>query len=556
MDRSAPTDATERASSEPTVWFRSTAFLALLGALLNYLAQPPVDAWPLGWVAFAPWCLLIRTEKLAGRRPYRTLWFAGFLYWFATLHWIRLPHPLTIIGLFPLAAYLAAYIPLFVGLSRVAVRRVGMPLVVAAPVVWYGLELAKGHLFSGFTMGSLCYTQVHWPLAIQICDIFGSYGLSALLVMCAAALAQLVRWPHSPAKFRPLLVALAVSAISLSYGYWKLSNPLSSAPSRPGPRVAIIQSSVEVSLKFDPVANRKINPQLIALTDRMLAKVAPVDLIVWPETMYRETQYSFSDDWLPPADAQLADGSPLTREIALQDAAYRREKLANVARHKFHTNLLFGVDRAHFTAAGPELFNSAMFVHADGTIKDAETCDKMHLVMFGEYIPFADWLPWLYTISPLAGGVRAGEHFVALNVAGCRIAPDICYETVVPHQIRRQVNELRARNEEPDILLNVTNDGWFHGSSQLDQHLACAVFRAVECRKPVLIAANTGFSAEIDAYGRIRWQGKRWDEDFHVAQPIVQPTDSVYLLIGDLPAKVCVVICMGLAFLGWRKRGE
>ena len=85
----------------------------------------------------------------------------------------------------------------------------------------------------------------------------------------------------------------------------------------------------------------------------------------------------------------------------------------------------------------------------------------------------------------------------------CRIAPNICYETVLSHVIRGQVNALTAEGREPDVLINLTNDGWFWGSSELDMHLACGVFRAVECRKPLLIAANTGFSAWIDGDGRI-----------------------------------------------------
>ena len=90
------------------------------------------------------------------------------------------------------------------------------------------------------------------------------------------------------------------------------------------------------------------------------------------------------------------------------------------------------------------------------------------------------------------------------DIGGVRMAPNICYESVLSHVIRRQVNALAAEGREPDMLVNLTNDGWFWGSSELDMHLACGVFRAVECRKPLLIAANTGFSAWIDGDGRIR----------------------------------------------------
>ena len=98
-----------------------------------------------------------------------------------------------------------------------------------------------------------------------------------------------------------------------------------------------------------------------------------------------------------------------------------------------------------------------------------------------------------------------------------RFAPNVCYETALARVIRRQVAELRDRDREPDVLVNVTNDSWFRGSSELDLHLICGVFRAVECRKPLVIAANTGFSAHIDAVGRIVQQGPRGDAGVLIA---------------------------------------
>ena len=101
------------------------------------------------------------------------------------------------------------------------------------------------------------------------------------------------------------------------------------------------------------------------------------------------------------------------------------------------------------------------------------------------------------------------------------------------------------------MLVNLTNDGWFWGSSELDMHLACGVFRAVECRKPLLIAANTGFSAWIDGNGRIVKQGKRREKDVILARVQRDCRQSWYLAHGDLPAGTCLAICVGLAFWGW-----
>jgi apolipoprotein N-acyltransferase len=158
-----------------------------------------------------------------------------------------------------------------------------------------------------------------------------------------------------------------------------------------------------------------------------------------------------------------------------------------------------------------------------------------------------------------------GERFVAfpLTVEGppkrtFYVAPNICYETVVPRVIRRQVNQLASEGREPAVLVNLTNDGWFRGSSELDLHLACGVFRAVECRKPLLIAANTGFSAWIDGDGRILAQGRRYATDVLVADVRLDSRRSWYLAHGDWLAGACLGGCLllaGVGCWGWRKGG-
>ncbi len=138
-----------------------------------------------------------------------------------------------------------------------------------------------------------------------------------------------------------------------------------------------------------------------------------------------------------------------------------------------------------------------------------------------------------------------------------RYAPNICYETVIPHLIRRQVLALRAKGEEPDVLVNLTNDGWFRGSSELDMHLACGVMRAVEMRKPLVIAANTGFSASIDSDGRIEQKAERMKPEVIIADVQLDSRHSFYLEHGDWFSGLCLACCGGLAVVGFwtRKRG-
>jgi apolipoprotein N-acyltransferase len=218
---------------------------------------------------------------------------------------------------------------------------------------------------------------------------------------------------------------------------------------------------------------------------------------------------------------------------------------------------LIGIVRVHFRAAAapgedqppPWRYNTALLVDRDGKI--VSTYDKIHRVMFGEYIPFADWLPFLYKITPLTGGINAGSEPVVFELDDHFYAPNICYETVIPHVTRRQANALVGGSVPPDVLINMTNDAWYWGSNELDQHLACGVFRAVETRKPLVIAANGGISAWIDNTGRVRAQSPRQKPDVIVADVEVAHVPSWYMELGDLFAGACLTTCVALAIIGW-----
>ncbi len=562
--------------------------MALLGAGLLWAAFPPLDLWPLAWVAPIPWVWLIRCKRLGGCRPYMVLALAGFAFWMAALHWLRLPDPATSVGWVAISFYFAFYLPLFVGLGRVAVHRLRVPVILAAPVVWTGLELARGRLMSGMTMASLGHTQYHWIGLIQISDLGGAYGVSFVVMLVAASLARMLpgagllgamptlvvgMWRSSgnvnmptasvgmapvPKAQRfpwwflaitwPLLPAAAVLAAALCYGHLRMAGNATDA----GPRIALVQGSIDIEMRYNPGMRERIFQQYYDLSRKAVAKYPGLDLVVWPETMFLESLVTFDADARRPADFQGTDAE--FREWLPRIAARNASLMGETAR-RLGVPLLLGVDRNHFGADGPKCYNSAAYVGRDGRLLGRY--DKMHLVPFGEYVPLADRWPWLQRLTPLPISVTAGEEPAALELrrggnskAVWRIAPNICYETVLPQVIRRQVNTLAAEGREPDVLVNLTNDGWFWGSSELDMHLACGVFRAVECRRPLLVAANTGFSAWIDGDGNIVQQGPRRDTGVILAEPRLDRRRSWYLAHGDWLAGVCLAACGLFAAVG------
>jgi apolipoprotein N-acyltransferase len=204
--------------------------------------------------------------------------------------------------------------------------------------------------------------------------------------------------------------------------------------------------------------------------------------------------------------------------------------------------------------AGVNAYNSAVLVDRSGQI--IGPYDKNHLVMFGEYVPFAKRLPFLDRISSISGSVEAGAEPVAMCTGGVCYAPNICYETVMPHVIRRQVTKLVAEGKSPDVLVNLTNDAWYWGSCELAQHLACGVFRAVETRRPLVIAANGGISAWIDDRGLIRAESPIQKPDVIIADVEVNRGvgESFYMRTGDWFAGVCLACSVLLAMIGWQTR--
>ncbi len=551
-------------------WQRSTFFVALGGSLLMWAAQPPLALGWLVWVAPVPWLYITQLGDLPGRRPYRALYVAGFVYWMMAIQWLRLPHPLTSIGWVALSAYLAVYLPVFVGLSRVAIYRFAWPLWLAAPIVWTGLELARAHLLTGFLMASVAHTQVHWLTLIQVSDIVGEYGVDFLILLVAACITRVINicgrgfqaGKNESRKLGQLLFPAIPAVVSLvivlAYGQFRIQQvDTESTASNAGPRIALIQGNSLAEWKLDPNREPKIMDEYARLSERAVAAAKEfgdgraVDLVVWPETMFRIPLFAFDPAFSPPAHA-------ISSPEAL--AAWAPRELAALV-ERLGTPILVGIDRVF--GAAPQVgtsdesvmqqFNSAALVDRKGSI--VGTYDKMHRVMFGEYIPFADWIPYLYKLTPLTGGIIAGEKPVALRLDDTYcFSPNICYETAIPHVIRRQVATLNRENESPTVLVNLTNDAWYWGSSELDMHLACDVFRAVETRVPLVIAANGGISASIDRVGRVVARSKKQSSEFLIADVEPGHVSSFYVLFGDWFASLCLACCIVLSIVEWRSR--
>ena len=586
MSSTAAPTVESSAASEPAA--RTTLALGLSGSLLCYLAHPPVGWTLLAWIGPAAWFYVARFPVMPGRRPYLALWLAGTVYWLATVQWIRLPHKLNIYGLFLLATYLGAYLPLIVGLSRVAVFRLSIPLWLAAPVVWTGLEWVRARLMTGFLMASLAHTQIRFTPIIQIADVLGEYGVTFLIVLVASAIAAALplRWIAAPgsaggaasssldsalarrdppaeprADWRPPIAAILVFGAAFGYGMKRQVDLNVAAKGAETTTIVLIQSDMLADWKGTPERDDAVMEQMAELSRQAVREHEGVDLVVWPETMFRMSYHHADDGYRPPQELLSLPVGVMFSEAATYLGELTRQ---------LNAPILVGLDRVYWaplnSGAPPmdernfpftyEQFNSSAAVDRSGVL--VGTYDKMHLLPFGEYIPFVRWLPILRNYSPITGGAQPGVGPSALEIDGVVYSPNICYETVLPHLIRRQVAELSRQGKTPDVLVNLTNDAWYWGSSELDMHLASGVFRAVEMRTPLVVAANRGLSAHVDHLGRIVAATERDVPAKLVANVTLPPRSgefpSLFAAYGDWFALACLVCCMVLAIIGWRDR--
>ena len=539
---------------------------ALLSGLLIWLPFGFPLLGPVAWFAPLGWLWLISREKLPGRRPWLAIWFASFTFWLCMLEGIRMAHWFNHVGWFVLAGYLALYPFLFVVLTRHAVHGWGCSLLVAAPLIWTGLELARAYLVTGFAMGMLAHTQFDFPHVIQVADLGGAYLVSCVMMFSAACLARCLPWSTGRYGWWPLLPLVAVLGSTLGYGQYRLATaPRPSEGERPL-RVALLQEVVDTVFEFNPQRNLETFELYFAAARRAREAQPELDLILWPESSFTENQ----PDLLPreplvmPTELGMTE-SEFRQQVQQRAAGFQQKVMQGSqilnrvwrdgAFRELQISQLVGTETIEFGPFEPRYYNSALLINPQGEVVDRYY--KLHPVMFGEYIPLGDIFPIIYRLAPMSHGLSRGAGPRSMQVAGMQLVPSICFESSLPHLIRRQVVELKRAGERPDVLVNLAHDGWFYGKTILDLQLAGAVFRSVELRMPMLVAANAGISAWIDGSGRLLARGPRRGPTILFAEVHRDGRNSFYERWGDGPAFLCTLLCVGVILdIVWRRWGR
>ncbi|NND98285.1 MAG: apolipoprotein N-acyltransferase [Pirellulaceae bacterium] len=536
-------------------------------AVLQWLSQPPLALAPVAAIAIVPWLMIISISNAPSRRGYWTIWGVGAIYWLVSLQGLRHAHPAIYVGWFALAAYLSVYGVLFVAITRRMIDR-HIPIWIAAPVSWVGLECVRNYFATGISAIMLGHTMADVAMMTQIADTFGTYGVSFVLVSInVAAFTALNAWrrrnDESSSVHAPWVMSLLVAAIltvaTLIYGTYRLGENRGDELAT----FALIQRSEHV--EYVPDEEREIrifNNYVRQSLQAVSAAQRDVDAIVWPESMLSGGRaWMIADkDATPPEqfggsldEFQLAidyqQTSFLTR---IQDV---QQALAAASPDHKVPHLIGGCGVVRYRDI-PHAYSGIVHVDSDGEL--ADWYGKTHLVMLGEYVPLVQWIPGLQSILPPGLGLATGAGPKRMMVGETSFAPNICIETAVERVTVNHLSQLHAQSKLPDAVITVTNDGWFDDSSVIDHHLRCAQLVAVGCRRPVLSAANNGPTAWIDSNGKIVESLATGSDGAVIATPLKDPRISNYLFIGDWPARLLALISLILlvdAFgCWWRQR--
>ncbi len=501
---------------------------ALVSGLMLTGAFPNLDLSWLVWCALVPLFWSVSSDISAGT-GFRLGFIAGLAHYLSLMYW--LVHTMTAYGglswvlAVPVLFLLSAYLSLFPAVFAWLVTRFQpAPLVslVLIPSLWTSLEFLRSFLLSGLPWGFLGYTQFkHLPL-IQIADILGVYGVSFLIVFVNVGISLGIagfnhwKWFDRPVSAKSSLtstVILIITVVSaLGYGRMRIQTIDTVVNHSMTRTIAAVQGNISQDVKWDSKFVLSTILKYIGLSTPF--KTSQTDLIVWPESA---TPFYLTDD--PYLTRMVMDGVKATG-----------------------TDFLIG--SPSFSKHGKKRIyhNSAYLI--DKTGQPVERYDKAHLVPFGEYVPFKKYLPFLGKMVAQVGDFEPGPTGKTVPWDHHRIGVLICYELIFPELARLQVQNGAS------FLVNLTNDAWYGRTSAPFQHFSMAVFRAIETRRSLVRAANTGISGFIDPVGRIQKPTGLFEATaIRHSVPLIS-IKTHYVRTGDLFAHVCLVI-LALFFV-WR----
>jgi apolipoprotein N-acyltransferase len=491
---------------------------AALTAILLILSFPKFEFSFLAWVALVPLMYVIVRRPHAGR-AFILGWAAGTVFFYVSCYWLtysmihygELPAILAYLLLLPPALVVGIFPGLFALLFALGVKRWGHLALLLAPVFWTAFEWLR-LVVTGQLWNALGYSQAYNPSVIQPARWGGVYAVSFLIVTInASILVVLLKQTRRRLALATLVIILVngvniFSGIRTTYDSNWIYSPVN---------VVALQPNVPMTLVKDVAETKALLERHWSMTANALNALPNDDtprFVIWPE-------------------------SPMNFTYAA-DKTFQEQLAAFTKEH--HTALLFNSLEPTLTNG---FYNSALLINQEGRM--IAQYDKIRLMPFGEYVPLPQWLPGASLITGLVGDFTPGNKYTLMPFGDHRAGTFICIESAYPWIARR------LTSEGADVLINISNDGYLGPTAVMRQHLANAVFRAVENGRPVLRVTNTGITARIEYTGRVLDQTAPFQTGVRIWEvyrsPIVR---TFYTKYGDVFVYTCmaltVLVCLAL----------
>ena len=506
----------------------ANAILAAFSAILLTLAFPDFDLWFLAWFVLVPLFFAIEREKQSVVKSFVLGWIFGTSFFFGSCWWLTFA-PITYAGVPSVIAYLlllmatlvvGIFPAIFAAIFSLVLKRFGSYAILSAPLLWTTTEFLRFNL-TGNNWNAIGYSQAFVSFLIHFAKIGGVYLLGFFIVSLNSAMTVSVIGIVNKQKPKPLMTTLiiSVSALVLLLPLFSQLLVLPRGYNYKTAYVVAVQPDVPMSsLKYGDW--EKLRAHHIELAENALQKLQlttdhqPPTTVIFPES---PMNFEYESD----------------RELQsiFKDFAVRND-----------VSLLF--NSAQPNTRGTNFYNSAVMINPKG--EKIAQYDKIHLVPFGETVPLPDALAQF--VPTMVGNFQYGDEYDLLPFGDAKAGVMICFESHFANLSREF-----ARNGA-DVLIEMTNDGYLGETPVLRQHLANAVFRAVETNRPVLRVTNVGITAYINERGEVSDAAKPYAEDTRVWTIAKSDgSQTFYVRYGDWFAWLCSIASLALLFWSFRK---